>query len=177
MRNSLYCIFPEFVHRNYIFRILVTDGQKIPKFSGYCFPVFQFVCNLDIYLLTLFFSDKIDLTIVRFANIHAVTSSFQLQKNNILQYPADHTVVVAHGCVNDGYIAYIKLLLRFQDLFSFDVVTGNTVKDKCSFQSIQVIVDCIEVDHPLLTFEIIRYILSGEGISDIVEGILDHSFQ
>ena len=137
MRNSLYRIFPEFIHRDHIFRILITDRQKIPKLSGYCFPVIQFVCNLDIYLLTLFFSNKIDLTIVRFADKHAVTSSFQLQKNNILQYPANHPVAVAHGCVNDGNIAYIKLL----------------------------------------TFEIIRYILSGEGIPDIVEGILDYTFQ
>ena len=137
MDHALYRIFPEFIHRDHIFRILITDGQQIPKFSCYCFPVFQFVSDLDIYLMTLFFSDKINSTIVRFADKHAVTSSFQLQKNNILQYPANHTVAVAHGCVNDGYIAYIKLL----------------------------------------TFEIIRYILSGEGVPDIVEGILDHSFQ
>lgn len=31
MDHPPYCIFPEFVHRDHIFRILVTDGQKIPK--------------------------------------------------------------------------------------------------------------------------------------------------
>ena len=27
MHNSFYRIFPEFVHRDHIFRILITDGQ------------------------------------------------------------------------------------------------------------------------------------------------------
>lgn len=132
MDHALYRIFPKIVHRHYIFRILVADGQKVPEFPGYCFLIFQFVSDLNINLLTLSFSNKINFTIVKFPDKYGVSSSFQLQKNNILQYSAYHPVAVSHGCINNGNIAYIKLPLCFQNLFSFDVVTGNTIEDKCN---------------------------------------------
>src|SRR4030042_6448938 len=71
-----------------------------------------------------------------------------------------------------------KIFLKgFKYLFPFYIITGYTINDICSFQCIQVIIDCIKIDFTLLAFEIICNILCRKLISDIVKYIPYNPFQ
>ena len=120
---------------------------------------------------------KIHFFIILFAYIHFIPPSFQLQTDQILQHTCNQPVTIAHHGINQRKVAYKILLIRLQNFLSFNIISGNTLNDKSTFQCIQIIIDGIHIHLPLLTFEVIGYIFSVQLIAYIIENKLHYPFE
>jgi len=68
-------------------------------------------------------------------------------------------------------------LIRFKYFLAFYVIPWYPVNYKSSFQCIQVIINCIDINFPILTFKIVNHISGRKLISNIIKYKSHHPFQ
>ncbi len=163
MPDTLHIILPQAVHANYIFRIMVVNGEqrsKLPLNSGLLKLTDTLLAHKS--FLPDGLATKSTSFIILFAYIHFITPFFfQLQTDQILQHTCNQPVTIAHHGINQKKGRLQKyFFIRLQNFLSFNIIPGNTLNDKSTFQCIQIIIDGIHIHLPLLTFEVISYIFS-----------------
>ena len=84
--NAFHIILPRFIHGHHIFGMMVFNFEQRSKLAVNRGLFSHFVGDLDLHFFFLQISDKVNLPVIRFSNEHPVTSSFQFEHHDILQY-------------------------------------------------------------------------------------------
>lgn len=109
--------------------------------------------------------------------IHFIAPPPHFPIYHIFQCPGYQTVFISHHRINKGQITHKIFFISLQQFFPFYVVTLYALNDKCSFQSIQIVINSVDIHLTLLTLKIISDILCIQTIANIVKNKLHNSFQ
>ena len=92
-------VFPEIIHRDHIFGVLIGNGQQGREFPIYRLVAFELIRYLNIDLFSSFFCNKINLFAVEFTNKDLKTPASEFKKNDVFQHAGNHSVAITHGSI------------------------------------------------------------------------------
>ena len=144
--NALVIASGKFIGSRNILRIVIPDFQQSFILTLFCLLGFDLLRDLHIQPVILLLRHKIDLTVRCLPNRHGIASSAKFQIHHIFETGSDAVRCIAQHAVTQSSIGKIKLILRFQNLLSAQVIARTTMKEICFLQLFQIAVHCFIVD-------------------------------
>lgn len=120
--NSLVVTAGEIICQQYIFWVVVVNGEQALIFTLFCSLVLYLLRYLDIDYLVLAACHEIYLAISGLADIDGITPAAQFKVHNIFKACCHGVGIISEHAVSQRGIGEVEFLLRFQDFLSLEVI-------------------------------------------------------
>lgn len=120
--NALIVSACKFICPEYIFGIIVVYFKQTVVFPFFGLFEVYLLRNLNINLFILSRCYKVDFSVICFADMNGVSPAAKLQVHNVFKACGNAVGIIAENAIPQSVICKIKLLLRFQNFFTLQIV-------------------------------------------------------